>query len=376
MPRRVLRAAGYVLFLVLAMEGLARLALSSDRIFSSLSSPYDEPSWRLSWLRARSRSFSPSEASEGDRPTRLSFDRHHPERGWSLAPNLRDLPVFDGKKLSSNSRGLRGAREPAIPKNADSLRIALFGDSFTFGEDVSDEETFGHQMERLFAATAVPGSPTVEVLNFGVHGYGHDQMLLYLREALPIYQPDIVILGYVTDDSLRNMTTFRDFAKPRFRLEKRLEKGELVLEGIPVPTPEALLASQRFRSRFYDLLTMAATRLAFRWGNRAAEVDRLTDALLTEIARETRNAGARPVFALLPAFGELGAPDPAPLPAEALVMDIANREKLPCLRLRPLFLQRARLGTELNTVGHWGPREHQLAAAGLVDFLRRENLAP
>lgn len=348
------------------MEGLARLALSSDRIFASISSPYDEPSWRLSWLRSH------RNASDPERLTRLSFDRHHPERGWSLAPNLRDLPVFDGKTLSSSSRGLRGAREPAIPKNAGTLRIALFGDSFTFGEDVGDEETFGHQMERLFAATAIPGKPTVEVLNFGVHGYGHDQMLLYLRETLPIYQPDIVILGYVTDDSLRNMTTFRDFAKPRFRRVG----GELVLEGVPVPTPEALIASQRFHSRLFDLLTMAATRAAFRWGDRAAEVDRLTDALLTEIAREARGAGARPVFALLPAFNELGAPDPAPLPAEALVMDIAKRENIPCLRLRPLFLQRARLGTQLNTTGHWGPREHQLAAAGLVDFLRRENLVP
>lgn len=360
----MLRFLIYIVFLVLTMEGLARLALSSDWIFSNISSPYDEPSWRLRWLR--------SPAAAGGPLTRLSFDRHHPERGWSLAPKLRDLPVFAGKKLSSSSRGLRGAREPVIPKNADTLRIALFGDSFTFGEDVGDEETFGHQMERLFEDTATAASPTVEVLNFGVHGYGHDQMLLYLREALPIYQPDIVILGYVSDDSLRNMTTFRDFAKPRFRLDN----GELVLEGVPVPTPAALIASQRFHSRLFDLLTMAATRLAFRWGDRAAEVDRLTDALLSEIARETRGAGARPVFALLPAFSELSAPDAAPLPAEAMVMDIAERENIPCLRLRPLFLQRARLGAELNKVGHWGPREHQLAAAGLVDFLRRERLVP
>jgi hypothetical protein len=356
--KRIVHLAALVGVTLLAMEGAARWVVSSEAILPRLSSPYDEPSWRLRWLLGR---------QSGAAMTRQSFDRHHPIRGWALAPGLRDVPVFDGKRLSSSSRGVRGAREPAVPKPAGKLRIALFGDSFTFGEDVSDDETFGHQMERLLADAGTPA----EVLNFGVHGYGHDQMLLYLRETLPLYQPDVVVLGYVTDDSLRNMTTFRDYAKPRFHLRA---DGSLVLAGTPVPAPEELLARERWRSRLWDLLQMAATRAAFRWGDRALEVDRLTDALLSEIAREARAAGARPAIALLPAFNELAAPDPAPLPAEAFVLGIAERGKIPCLRLRPLFLDHARRGAELETVGHWGPLEHRIAAGGLVGFLYREDL--
>lgn len=359
--RRAARLAAYLLFLFLVLEGMARWVAGSEGLFARIASPYDEPSWRLRWLRRQGE-------GGGAAPTRLSFDRHHPIRGWTLAPDLRDLPVFRGKRLSSNSRGLRGAREFATPKPAGVFRIALFGDSFTFGEEVSDEETFAHHLQQLLAAE----TPAVEVLNFGIHGYGHDQMLLYLREALPLYRPDVVVLGYVSDDSLRNLTRFRDFAKPCFRLAG----GELALEGVPVPTPAELVARERLRSRLWDLLTMAKERIAWRWGGRAAEVDRLTDALLSAIAREARAAGARPAIALLPAFGELAAADPAPLPAEAFVLQVAAREQVPCLRLRPLFLERIRLGAELEQKGHWGPREHRLAAGGIADFLRRQELAP
>lgn len=356
---KVLRLFTYLLFLALCLEGLARWVASSETLFSRLASPYDEPSWRLRWLRNH----------RGDEPTRLSFDRHHPGRGWTLAAGLHELPVFAGKQLSSNSRGLRGAREFATPKPAGVFRIAFFGDSFTFGEGVGDDETFVHHVGRLLEPAA---GPALEVLNFGIHGYGHDQMLLYLRETLPLYQPDVVVLGYVSDDSLRNLTTFRDFAKPRFRLRG----GELVLEGAPVPTPAELLARERWRSRFLDLLVMARERIAWRWGGRAEEVDRLTEALLAAIVNESRAAGARPAIVLLPAFGELRATESAPLPAEALVLQIAERERTPCLRLRPLFLERARLGAELDPTRHWSPREHRLAAGGIADFLRREGLAP
>lgn len=342
---------------VVLLEATARWAVSNDAILARITSPHDEPSWRLRWLERRAGATS---------MTRLAFDQHHPERGWALAPNLRDLSVFSGKRLNSNSRGLRGAREYQIPKPEGQLRIALFGDSFTFGEEVSDVETYAFQLERLLARS----HPGVEVLNFGVHGYGHDQMLLYLRETLPLYQPDIVLLGYVADDSLRNLTTFRDYAKPRFRLKS----GSLVLEGTPVPPPDDLIRAERYRSRLVDLLTMVATRLDWRWGDRAQEVDELTDALLSEIAREARAAGATPVFVLLPVWNEIGAAGSAPLPAEAFVLQVAERERVACLRLRPLFRAQVELGADLEQVGHWGPREHRLAAGGIADFFSRAGL--
>jgi hypothetical protein len=353
--RRVARFAVYLCFLGLVLEGAARWAVSSDMVFGRIAGPYDEPSWRLNWLRRH---------RGGETALRLPFDRHHPVRGWSLAPGQRSAEAFGGKGLTSNSEGLRGSREFAVPKPAGVRRIALFGDSFTFGEDVGDDDTFAAQMARLL--------PDVEILNFGVHGYGHDQMLLYMREALPRFQPDVVLIGHVTDDALRNLNTFRDFAKPRFR-----RSGEsLQLEGVPVPTPEMVLAARFRESRLLDLFEMARVRIEWRWGDRMAEVDRLMDALLTTMAREARAAGARPAIVLLPAWNELRVPSTAPLSGEEFVTQLARRESVPSLRLRPLFVERARLGAEFQSVGHWGALEHRLAAGGIVDFLRREALVP
>lgn len=356
--RHRLRLVRGVILLAVALllpEATARLALGSDTFLARIASPFDEPSWRLRWVNRH---------RDGDAPAGFSFDRHHPLRGWALAPDLRNVEVFGGKRLSSNARGLRGAREVAPTKPPGTIRVAIFGDSFTFGEGVSDDETFAHQLELLL--------PGVEVLNFGVHGYGHDQQLLYLREVLPVVKPDIVLVGHVTDDSLRNMLGFRSFAKPRFRLDA----GELVLEGTPVPTPAEVLAAHPWRSRVFDLFTMTRERLLWRFGNRLEETDRLTDAILSAIFREARAAGARPGVVLLPVWGELGVADPAPLPGERFVAAVAGRERVPWLALRPLFVARMRLGAEFERTEHWGPIEHRLAAGGMADFLRREALVP
>jgi len=131
----------------------------------------------------------------------LAYDTHDPELGWTLASGLRDVPLASAGSVSSNSRGVRGAREHALAKASGTTRIVAIGDSFTFGDDVGDDETFPAQLQRSLAAA--------EVLNLGVHGYGHDQMLLRLRrDGLP-YAPDIVLVGWVAMDAERDMLSFR-----------------------------------------------------------------------------------------------------------------------------------------------------------------------
>src|SRR5262249_10078893 len=153
----------------------------------------DDTAYRLLFIRR-----------QGKSPTMAySFDVYHPTRGWALRPGFSGVEV-DNATFSSNSRGLRGSSEHTYEKPLGNLRILTVGDSFTFGDEVSDDETWAYFLEKL-----LPGS---EVLNFGVHGYGHDQMLLYLREEGIKYRPDIVILGFVSEDMRRNMLSFKDYA--------------------------------------------------------------------------------------------------------------------------------------------------------------------
>src|SRR5579862_5164563 len=176
--RRALAILLYILGVLVFLEGSARVALRIDPFFRRVAG-IDSSSWRLRFVR-RSGSLG------------YGFDTWDAERGWALKPNLRDLKVFSGKDLNSDSWGFRGGTEHGGENKAPHGRILVLGDSFTFGEDVSDDETYSARLEG-----SLPG---VEVLNLGVHGYGHDQMLVSLQEIGPKVHPDIVLLGFVGED--------------------------------------------------------------------------------------------------------------------------------------------------------------------------------
>jgi hypothetical protein len=329
-----------------AFEGASRLALSNDA-FRERVSANDDPSRRLRWVARHGAS----------RTLAYSIDEWHPTRGWALKPNLRDAPVDGGQRLNSNSRGVRGGGEHAEARARGTTRIVVLGDSFTFGEGVGDEDTYCAQLERLL--------PGTEVINLGVHGYGHDQMLLYLREEGIRYRPDVVLLGFLTIDMERNVLGFRDYAKPRFVLEH----GSLALRGSPVPPPDAMMAAERWRSKFGDLLHMLWLRYRWKSGAISEETRALTLAILDEMKAVIEGAGAHPAFAYLPAFGEIDGTDPGMTGPERFFFSYCRARGVPSMYLRPYFLRAMKEGAVLKATGHWGPQEHRIAAEGIRAYL-------
>ena len=81
------------------------------------------------------------------------------------------------------------------------------------------------------------------------------------------YSPDIVILGFIYGDMRRNLTYFRDYAKPEFELVKKALK----LTHVPVPSPGSFLEGEVYRSKFYDLLTIIYYRLMLPLGERTGK---------------------------------------------------------------------------------------------------------
>ncbi len=256
---------------------------------------------------------------------------------------------------------MRGLDEFTEQPADGTTRIVLIGDSFAFGEEVADHETFAHQLEELL--------PQVEVLNLGVHGYGHDQMLVYLREEGLRYHPDIVIVGFVQDDMERNMLEFRDYAKPRFELAD----GALALRNSPVPAPGDMLARERYRSRFLDLVDMVSQATLWRSGVNQRRMEAVTAALLDEIAGESAAAGAVTAFLYLPHSEELTNPG-LTLDAERFFTDYCDEREAICLNLRPTFLQRMAQGFAVKTPGHWHGSGHELVAEALSTFLAERGL--
>ncbi len=119
-------------------------------------------------------------------------------RGFSLSPGVAGHYQREGEsEVRINSDGLRD-REHTKAKPADTVRIALLGDSFSEAMHVPMEQTFWSLLERrLQECNLFPGK-RVEVINFGVSGYGTAQELMTLRQKVWDYSPDIVILAFTT----------------------------------------------------------------------------------------------------------------------------------------------------------------------------------
>ena len=154
------------------------------------------------------------------------FDSQDQRLGWGIHPNIHvkhsKLDLWD-VVISTDSNGMRGKKIHGLDSSNDTLKIGVFGASQTFGESVNDNEEYASIIEKRLQNSTV--------LNFGVRGYGTDQMLLRYKNAVKKYDFDIVILAFAFHHIPRNISSFTFHAKPYFEIHD----DELILKGIPVP---------------------------------------------------------------------------------------------------------------------------------------------
>jgi hypothetical protein len=123
-------------------------------------------------------------------------------RGYSLRPGMEGRYRKEGDALVRiNSDGLRD-REHAITKPPGTIRIAVIGDSYPEAFQVSMQEAFWSIMEKKLQECGAFGGRQIEVINFGVSGYGTAQELITLREHVWQYAPDIVMLAVTTNNDV------------------------------------------------------------------------------------------------------------------------------------------------------------------------------
>ena len=224
-----------------------------------------------------------------------------------------------------------GARvSPAFPDPTEQPAcVALYGDSFTWSNEVGNEEAWGNVLAHL------AGCP---VANYGVGGYGTDQAYLRFKSHAGRLAP-VVVLCHLTENIMRNVNQYRDLLyagqvcgfKPRFILD---DEGRLVLVPIPsIPPdqyhdfgehPERVLRCDYFvpggsaglrRLSFpytWSLLRAFGhfhirARLAGRpWYSEFYEEDHpaealeVTAAILEAFTRDALAAGCRPLVVILP----------------------------------------------------------------------------
>lgn len=97
-----------------------------------------------------------------------------------------------------NSKGFRDY-EHTEEKPPGVFRILGIGDSYTFGMRVNFEDIYLTRLEHRLNEPY----PTkrYEVINMGVPGYGTIEELRLLKKKGLLYQPDLVIVGYVLNDA-------------------------------------------------------------------------------------------------------------------------------------------------------------------------------
>lgn len=172
---------------------------------------------------------------------RLSYLTYDDVMGWTLGPNRKSA---NGLYYSS-AEGIRAPQEGvSFAKTSTKIRIALVGDSFTFGDNVAYEDSWGYLLEKALG-------PEFEVLNFGVTGYAVDQSYLRYEKDVRSWHPKLVIFGFTSDDVERSLRLYHSamtsregwgefpFAKPRFVLRD----GTLMRLNVPPLTPEALYST-------------------------------------------------------------------------------------------------------------------------------------
>ncbi|MEO8601502.1 MAG: hypothetical protein ABI629_02890 [bacterium] len=114
-----------------------------------------------------------------------------------------------GFSINTGDHGTRsnGGAAPA----AEHPPVLAVGDSFAFGDEVNDAESWPAVLERLSGR---------RVINAGVPGFGLDQAVLRAEQLAAVYAPQVVVVSFIPHDVLRcQMSYWSGHPKPYFAID-------------------------------------------------------------------------------------------------------------------------------------------------------------
>lgn len=317
MKRLIVAALSFGLALA-AAEGIVRLAVRTDAdgqrwLGETRLRPYRLP---LHQLRQR--------ALEVENPTSLFV--YDADLGWAPRAGARSRDEL----VSIDASGARTTGGAATA--GDSLRVVTLGDSFTFGDEVGDEETWPSHLERILAEENPRRA--VDVVNLGVNGYGLDQAVLRFERDGASLAPDVVVLGLQPENLLRSLNVVRaiyfpgtslPFSKPRFVVDadgarianQPAAPVDAVLEALADPSSSPLLRDEGWLDARYVatplhasmLYSLVQTSIGSDAGRNpfvmTPEVARVANAALERLDAAVEGAGGRLVLLHLPRRDDL-----------------------------------------------------------------------
>jgi hypothetical protein len=145
----------------------------------------------------------------------VHYSVYDEQLGWITKPD------FHRRFFNTGRYGIRlaGGVDRPVPQGA----ILATGDSFTFGEEVDDNESWPAILETI---------THTQVVNAATGAWGTDQTVMRAEQMIEIAHPNVIVVGIFWPDMDRTeMAVFAGSPKPYFAIEE----GELVLKNVPVP---------------------------------------------------------------------------------------------------------------------------------------------
>ncbi len=175
---------------------------------------------------------------------RWVVQERHGFYGWQMLPNQNRWSRYFEVRERTNSLGYRDREWSAVPaavrrtyqpgfpalspvagnaRDDDVVRIAVVGNSMTYGSSVPEEEVWTRLLENLLNnAFAERGDRRrVEVMNFAVQGYVFEQMARVFDTRIAPFLPDLLIVPTTTFDVGLMGDALDDFDYPLRRLVVR-----------------------------------------------------------------------------------------------------------------------------------------------------------
>ena len=134
------------------------------------------------------------------------FDK---QLGWIPRQGSAGIENVWGTQVTILLDGIRAnGKRQSSPLSKEGDLILAIGDSFTFGDQVSDHQTWPAFLEELTG---------IRTLNGGVFGYGLDQSYLRMKSLAKKYQPTHIVLSFIPNDISRcELSERTSVAKPYF----------------------------------------------------------------------------------------------------------------------------------------------------------------
>lgn len=166
----------------------------------------------------------------GNRGTELVFFQYDELMGWTNKPGAHGTLEIPASTTTVDINE-QGQRDDLAAAEKTHRRIIVLGDSQTWGYGVEADERYTEAMEDALNE----GTENVEVINMGVSGYGTGQEYLLLRTHGLTYHPDVVVVGFYSNDLGDNVETNNrnEFAYPRPILVR--QDGAMTIKNYPVP---------------------------------------------------------------------------------------------------------------------------------------------